>query len=274
MFFYAGGPAPTSIGAMYKYAHATDAWAQGAFSAFAGHRPHAVASYRILVRGAAASPISARSTASACTGNKAPFAGVYYVAGEMYNDAYYLFDGYMSPVMTSALKYTTTTDRWTSVKRIPTLRVGASSTYHASAGTVGNRIYTVGALANAEAYQPVTDAWYSVNSLPVGGTAHAAAVWDTVFIMAGGFPRPATGSKMQLYQATTDTWNYGTPPRARACTIGRCGAGLGGAFGRQQHADRAVFRRGRGPWERLLRGWWLARQPPKSKNRRDVHGEL
>ena len=145
-----------------------------------------------------------------CAVRKAPTSGLQYMSAEMYGSVFYILEGYPQPSPWAVQKFNTATDLWLSVNRIPTLRVQALSTYGGSAGTVGSKIFVAGgnppgipSPAVMEAYLPVTDTWESVNFMPVGCVGHSSAVWDTVFLLAGGFPKRTV---LQLYQATTDTW--------------------------------------------------------------------
>ena len=186
-----------------------------------------------------------------CAVRKAPTSGLQYMSAEMYGSVFYILEGYPQPSPWAVQKFDTATDLWLSVNRIPTRRIQALSTYGASAGTVGSKIFVAGgnppgipSPAVMEAYLPVTDTWESVNFMPVGCVAHGSAVWDTVFLLAGGYPKRTV---LQLYQATTDTWNTGKRlPSATPHAITRLCTLNGRVLCRQQHAHLAALDRGLG----------------------------
>ena len=141
-----------------------------------------------------------------------------YVITASYSTFLYQLDGYPSPSF--AHKYDTNTDRWASVRKIPTTRSGQISGGNAAAATVGNAIYVCGAtpptpaVTKMEAYYPVTDTWATKQNLPASHAGGALAASSTKLFFASGFVPPyGVQNTLHVYDAAADTWALGAIAR-------------------------------------------------------------
>ena len=216
-YLYAGRAyqQPEYVGAMMKYTTTVDAWSIGTPAiAFVTHRSD-------LDR-----PTIVWSV------NRSPLqTGVSHLATGSYGGFIYTLDGYESPLndLPSTQKYSTLTDTWTSVHRIPTARAkGPSGAGMAAvAATVGSRIFVIGGTAGkttsqktVEVYSPGTDSWETKKSLPIAtGDAFVGVVADkslanmTIIVGGGGSSSSLSDilAHVHRYDANSDDWITGMP---------------------------------------------------------------
>ena len=179
------------------------------------------------VRAVSRSPLGAAGFSAMTTGSYATFL--------------YQLDGKTFPVPTATLKYDTTVDTWTSVKRIPTGRSGGDNE-NALAATVGDAIYVCGGNGNAkltvEAYYPLTDTWTAKQDMPqdhAGGVIGATA---TKIYVAGGVPS-SSEKTLDIYDVATGVWTTGACPSMASVAA----AVVTGSVCRYRHAEPPRRRR-------------------------------
>jgi hypothetical protein len=164
--------------------------------------------------------------------NRSPLqTGVSHLATGSYGGFIYTLDGYESPLndLPSTQKYSTLTDTWTSVHRIPTARAkGPSGAGMAAvAATAGSRIFVIGGTAGkttsqktVEVYSPGTDSWETKKSLPIAtGDAFVGVVADkslanmTIIVGGGGNSSSLSDilAHVHRYDANSDDWITGMP---------------------------------------------------------------
>jgi len=110
--------------------------------------------------------------------------------------------------------YDPVTDEWTVLSDMPTGRE------HMGAAAVGGRFYAVGGrtallagvgnVATLEVYDPGSQLWSALTSMPTARSGIAAASVEQFIIVFGGEGNPATASgtfsETEAYDTTTDTW--------------------------------------------------------------------
>ena len=146
-----------------------------------------------------------------CAVNDVPYE-VRHVASAVSGSLVYILASHPNPGRASA-KYTASTDRWTSVRTIPTLRGGEVGGGAAVSIGGGNQIYVLGgwtppgsALATSEEYTVATDVWATKSSMPTARKGLAATA-STTSLFAVGSDGPGTSSStLEMLTFATDVW--------------------------------------------------------------------
>ena len=156
-----------------------------------------------------------------CAAKAAPYQDLHYLCTATHGDGIYQFEASpfpMSPMMmalASTQKYNAQTDVWTSVRRIPTLRMMSFFDGAATAVTVESGIYVSGGRIEYaptyggrkhEMYYPVVDIWTTKRDLPTETYNQAGGGWGSTVMLAGGYP---LSNQFHRYSAVTDTWTSG-----------------------------------------------------------------
>ncbi|MDD4325657.1 MAG: kelch repeat-containing protein [Candidatus Bathyarchaeota archaeon] len=145
-------------------------------------------------------------------------------ATAVYENKIYIIGGKISrgdASLNTVEVYDPTTNSWTSVSSIPTARDSMQ------ANTVNGKIYVISgkiSLTHAqsvavfsdknEVYDPQTDTWASVTSIPNHVAGYVSAVLDNkIYVIGGSTEEPPIGwyavNTTQIYDPATDAWTFG-----------------------------------------------------------------
>ncbi len=117
--------------------------------------------------------------------------------------------------------YDSTTNSWTSVSSMPTARDSMKAMavngkiYVISGITVRTNMQSFFVFSDAnEVYDPQTDTWASVTSIPNHVAGYVSAVLDNkIYVIGGSTQDPPTGlhavNTTQIYDPATDAWTFG-----------------------------------------------------------------
>lgn len=117
--------------------------------------------------------------------------------------------------------YDPVTDTWTTLAPMPTAR------RILAAGVVNGVLYAVGGSSSAafetavflntvEAYDPVTNMWFSQSPMPTARVAHGVGVIDNILYAISGDNATGPVNIVEAYDFTTNSWTTNTPiPTAR-----------------------------------------------------------
>ncbi len=152
-----------------------------------------------------------------CAVNDVPYE-VRHVASAVSGSLVYILASHPNPGRASA-KYTASTDRWTSVRTIPTLRGGEVGGGAAASIGSGTQIVVLGgwtppdsALATSEAYTVATDVWSTKRSMPTARKGLAVTASTTSVFAIGGDGPGTSLNTLEMLTFATDVWTSRTSP--------------------------------------------------------------
>ena len=129
--------------------------------------------------------------------------------------------------------YDPTTNTWENRKPMPTERESLQ------ANAVGNKIYLIGGMLNVpprgeifgvtEVYDPSSDSWTTLASMPYPVNRYASAVIDgKIYIFGGSTSSDQTSTLVQIFDPETNNWTTGAP--MPAAVFGGAAAATTGVF--------------------------------------------
>jgi N-acetylneuraminic acid mutarotase len=117
--------------------------------------------------------------------------------------------------------YNPKTDRWATAKPLPTPRTALcavaarNASRHVLIYAMGGRNFDMpgNGLSTVEAYDPLTDTWTAMSSMPINLHAMTATAGPDgrIYVLGGTNSKIGDINTMQVYEPATDRWARGTP---------------------------------------------------------------
>lgn len=161
---------------------------------------------------------------------------------------------YLDNVLATVERYDPSSNSWEEISPMPTPR------WYLMAAALDGKIYTFGGIAGVgdnrkvldvvEVYDPVTDKWTTLSSMPMGISNAAVAVLENkIYVISGRLragPTYSTTPRVYLYDTTKNTWHeVASLMQARtgseACIINNKIYVIGGASENKMKASIEVY---------------------------------